>query len=287
MAVETLSGSIDTSISAAAVLAANGSANTKGAYTQWVASSSFASDGIILSGIAGGTAQGDYLIDIATGAAASESDKIANFPLSRQVSVPTQAQSVIFPLQIAAGTRIAARQQSTTTTGVIRASAHIIKKDTVSFHDMTECVTYGANTADSGGTSVDPGASTNTKGAYSEISASTSADIKWLMVCIQNQNNTTRLSANYLLDIATGAAAAESVIISNIYLVATAESDTILPHYIGPFPVEIPAGTRLSARAQSGINDATDRLFDVILLGFNGTASGGSGGAHFSASFMG
>jgi hypothetical protein len=287
MAVESLSGSIDTSISAGTAWAANGSTNTKGAYTQLVASSGIAAESLVIT-LSPGTAEGDFLFDIATGAAASEVDKIANIPYSRKLSIPALASSLVLPFNIPAGSRIAARQQSTTTTGILRAGIHITKKDTVSFHECTSSVTYGAVTADSGGTSVDPGGTIHTKGAYSELSASTSADIKWLMVCIQQQNNTSRSTANFLIDIATGAAASESVIIPNIWVVATTEADLVQPIFIGPFPIEIASGTRLAVRAQCSINDATDRLLDVILLGFNGTASGGgSGGAHFSAGFMG
>jgi hypothetical protein len=32
-------------------------------------------------------------------------------------------------------------------------------------------------------------------------------------------------------------------------------------------PVSIPAGSRIAARAQSSINDATDRLFDLEVIG--------------------
>jgi len=39
------------------------------------------------------------------------------------------------------------------------------------------------------------------------------------------------------------------------------------PPVLGPFPVAIPSGSRIAARAQCNISDATDRLFDVAVYG--------------------
>jgi hypothetical protein len=41
------------------------------------------------------------------------------------------------------------------------------------------------------------------------------------------------------------------------------------PNTVGPLPVDIPAGTRIAARMQASITDATDRLMDVIVYGID------------------
>jgi hypothetical protein len=68
------------------------------------------------------------------------------------------------------------------------------------------------------------------------------------------------------MDIGVGSAGSEQVLLGDMDLSASAGSDSIGPMAIG-VPVRIPAGTRLAVRAQSNITDATDRLFDAMLLG--------------------
>ena len=281
MAIATLPGSIDETVSAPAAMANSGVAHTKGDYLELEDSTTFASDGIIVVSTIGSDSTAEALIDLATGAAASESDKLANFPVARNGDATPWAG--LFPLQIPTSTRVASRFQSTSTTAAVRTAVYLIAKDTVAFHECTSCVTYGANTTDTGGVSIDPGATINTKGAYIEITSSTSADIKWLAIGLANQANQTRTAANFLVDIATGAESSESIIISNLYFGALSVPDVVGPFYFPPIPIEIASGTRIAVRAQCDINDATDRLFDIILFGFNGTASGGSGGGGFSA----
>ena len=88
-----------------------------------------------------------------------------------------------------------------------------------------------------------------------------------LAFAIGNITNAARASYTWLLDIAIGAAASEVNIVENFSLVASSGSDNIVPQAVYMLPVNIPAGTRLSAQAQcSGIN-GTDRIFDIILYG--------------------
>jgi hypothetical protein len=56
------------------------------------------------------------------------------------------------------------------------------------------------------------------------------------------------------------------VILGNLAYVVDSGIDTPEPQYYG-FPVSIPKGSRVAARAQCSINDATDRLIDITLIG--------------------
>ena len=240
----------------------SGAANTKGSWVEVEDSLTSDAQGLLLT--FGDSSSDDYLFDIGVGAAASEVVVVANIPWCRQLASSGIKESAYIPFRIAAGARVSLRCQNTVGGGT--ASAGVTFLHAVPLSPCTVATTYGAATADSGGTSVDPGSSANTKGAYSQITASTTGAIKWLLVGIGNQVNTTRTSANWLMDIATGGAGAEVVLIPNLNLQAGAGLDVMHPHYFS-FPCDIPSGTRLAVRAQCSITDATDRLFDVILIG--------------------
>lgn len=285
MAIETLAMQSSGS-SNSVLLTAPGSNNTKSAYTQLVASSSFAASGIIILPFPVSTS-GDFLYDIAVGGSGSESVIISNIPASRQETNAVHSATV-FPISIASGSRVAARYQSTGgASSASRFGAYLIAKDAVAFHECTSSVTYGAATGDSGGTSIDPGGSANTKGSYTEITSATSADHQWWVVAAANQTNAARADGGWLVDIAVGGAGSESVVISNLHFYASAVQSNVLPYFYPPIPLVISSGTRIAARAQCQSTDATDRLLDLVLIGFSGTASGGGASPHFSASFMG
>jgi hypothetical protein len=260
--------------------------NTKGDYLEFEDSTTAACQGILLEVHCGG-ADADNLVDIATGAAASEVVLVGDIHCRSENAVDQQ-RWFFFPVSIAAGTRVALRYQSTSASATVHAILYLLNNtENVALQGLTP-TTYGAATADSGGTGVDPGGTANTKGAYAEIEDSTADAIDWLLVMVGNRNNNAVTSATWLLDIATGAESSESDVISNISVHTRAEVDIHDAMALGPFPVAIAASTRLSARAQCTSNDATDRLLDVVLIGFSGTAMGsGGGGQHFSASFMG
>ena len=254
----------DTTATAGTTLT-SGAANTKGSYAQLVASSRINAFNLFL--IIGGnqsTTLDEYLIDIAIGAAASEQVIIANIPWGRQTEIFIRA--VPFSISIPAGVRISARCQCTSATKTIQIMGILVGRGLASPAGNAICTTYGAATADSGGVSVDPGAVADTKGAYSEITASTTARARELIIAFGGRDNSARSICDWLVDIAIGAGGSEQVIISNIHLYAQSSDDALELYYV-PLPLGFPEGVRLSARAQCSITDATDRLFDVIVFG--------------------
>lgn len=140
-------------------------------------------------------------------------------------------------------------------------------------HDISQSfaqsVTLGADTGNSGGDSIDPDGSADTKGSYDKITSSLSVGIKALMVCIGSSINNARQFCSWNLDIAVGPAGSEVVIIPDLYLCVFGGTDNhrVSPPFIGPFPVSIPAGGRVAARAKCNITDSTDRVFDLVLIG--------------------
>lgn len=101
------------------------------------------------------------------------------------------------------------------------------------------------------GTSVTP--AVGSKGSYAQLIASTAADSYGVLVCI-NSNTSSNSSRNTVVDIALGAAASEIVLIPDL-ICGNAAAYTLGGTWYY-FPVFVPAGSRVSARAQGSVTNA-------------------------------
>jgi len=144
-----------------------GTANTKGSWTQVVASSSIDCSFIMVMVSAMPSVAQANVIDIGVGASGSEIAVIQNI---QAVGAPTTSfagfvTSLIFPCQIAAGTRIAARAQSSTASSVLDVSVILFDGAYTQGEGASGVIdTYGFVSSTTLGTAIDPGATANTKG---------------------------------------------------------------------------------------------------------------------------
>lgn len=238
-----------------------GGANTKGSWVGVIDPTS--EDCYALSiMIPNTTVVRDYLIDIGIGGAGAEVAVVANL-LHTSTNAGQVGSQLIVPLFIKKGARVSTRGQCNVATQNLQIHVTTLTRKQYLEQPLT-CDTYGAATGDSGGVSVDPGATINTKGAWSELTASASRRITQLCVRIGGQANTTRAVNQWAWDIGIGGAGSEVVLIPDLFLYCHTTNDIPTPDVWGPFPVEIPAGTRIAARCQCTINDAADRLIDVV-----------------------
>lgn len=253
----------DTTASRGTAVTASGSTNTKGSYTQLVASSSFDASAIKVS-LAPATSHTGYLVDIAVGGAGSETVIATNLPIySRTGTVAVYD----LPIHIPAGTRISARCQSATSAAVAHVSALLYSPPWGRAIPLSRTFTYGVSTSTSlVTTQLDPGGSANTLGSYLQLTSSTASPIKALVPALMNANGAYS-DANWLIDIAVGGAGSETVVIPKLHAGASAPADIITPSTWPVFDIDIPASTRLSARAQCDITDASDRKIDIVLIG--------------------
>jgi hypothetical protein len=92
-------------------------------------------------------------------------------------------------------------------------------------------------------------ASTNTKGAWTQLIASTTAQTDWLYVTCEF-TATNGVNTTFLVDIGTGASGSETVRIANAGL---GQRLQVTARNMAPilFPIRVPSGTRIAARAQS------------------------------------
>lgn len=240
----------------------NASANVKGNYTDVVTSTSEDCDGIFLA-LTQPASTVSCLCDLAIGGAGSETIIAANL----LIAGPSRyVQWYYIPIPLAAGTRISVRAQCSTGASSITCRVVTISGGFLATPPAGIVTTIGANTADSGGTELDAGAVGSTYGSWVQLSASTSVDVHGVAVAIGSINNSAphESALNNYVELGVGGAGSEQVILE-LPIGSTAVSGA----YWGPppalwWPVSIPAGQRLAARAKSNSTDATDRKFDVI-----------------------
>jgi hypothetical protein len=149
----------------------------------------------------------------------------------------------------------------------------------------------------SGSTTLTANSSAHTKGNYTQLIASTSADASFLVVALDNFNTASTNTAS-LLDIATGASGSETNIATNVAVGGAGQAIntySALSVLVG-FPIKIPSGTRLSARIQSVVTggktgraiafliDAGDYATAPTSVDVIGTDAATSKGTEFSGS---
>jgi hypothetical protein len=190
------------------------------------------------------------------------------------------ASRVKFNLPLPAGLRLSCRAQSTGTTAKNSfVSVIMCRNGLLAPPPYGKVTAYGVTVSGATrGTEVDAGSSTDTKSAYVQISSSTANRIHQLYVSAgfpTSRSGTPALSgrAYFLADIAIGAAASEEIRIADLPLAVDEHSDSMNGGpIIGPFDVDIPAGTRLAVRMQSSTAVDTspngfDRRLDFVLYG--------------------
>lgn len=260
---------INAATSLGTTITASGSINTKGSWTQLDAATAYDMNMFWVFLELPSVNNSGILVDIGIGAAASEIVLIANIPYL----CPSNTSGLIgipCPVAIPAGTRISARMQSATASATI--SCMIVGCDGMADEPagLGAPTTYGPNTGTSLGTQVDPGATAHTKGSYAQISASTTYDIGAVAIIIDNQ--ATLAAGAVLFDLAVGAAASEKNIFQNIpFTLGNGNVGTSGGFYGNPVSFKrcnIPAGTRLSARAQCSNNASGTRKFGITVIGF-------------------
>jgi hypothetical protein len=122
------------------------------------------------------------------------------------------------------------------------------------------------------GTLLTASATANTKGPFTQLTAAAPSDVVAMQVIITMASDPNGWS-NFLLDIAIGASGSEIVVVPNICFDSQSYSAVVKSVLI---PLQIPAGTRISARCQSSTaSDTTNvavTLFDGAFEASEGVA---------------
>ncbi|MEN6535640.1 MAG: hypothetical protein ABFD89_18395 [Bryobacteraceae bacterium] len=152
--------------------------------------------------------------------------------------------------------------------------------------DICNPVEYNPTPTGNGfATAVAPSATANTKGAFTQLVAATSADACWCSILVFFAATTGTETA---VDIAVGASGSEVVVFNNLRCSGAGSQNAVATF---SFPCAIPKGTRISARSQVNAASGTSpgvavTLFDggftqmegaagVDAIGFNSATSQG------------
>jgi len=235
----------------AIVVTANASANTKGSWTQLIASSSGNTSFIFVSaaGIGATATNTATLLDIGTGASGSETVIIGDVAVGASSSVSQGVNNVFgVPFKIASGTRISARIQSVVTGGKT-ASISSFLMDLGNYNTAPTSVdVIGADTANSKGISFS-GAS----GSWTEGIASTSRDYR-AICCILSSHNSDVAGITITWDVGIGASGSEVAFGNGRAGVGSNELLSTQIPYNYLFGRKIPAGSRLAVRHNIAAN---------------------------------
>jgi len=158
----------------------------------------------------------------------------------------------LLPLRIASGSRIAARCQSSTGSSTVDVEVCLLNGVG---GGLSTCETCGADTANTRGTAITSGAAQHVKGNYSQLIASTGGQYRF---CVFSMHLI--ISYKWLVDLATGSAQNEVVIVDNL-AASLYDSDQI----IVPLPLTIASASRIAARCQTA--DGVNIPFYGILYG--------------------
>jgi len=250
-------------------ITAAASANTKGSWGELVASTASRLSGLfVVIGNGNGTAR-DFRIDFGIGGSGSEQVLVPDLLYS--VASDLAPSTYFLPVRIPVGSRVSARSQSSTGSSTCNIAVYGISQGFSGAPGFGQVTCYGIpGTDDSGGTEYDPGGSANTKASWTQVVSSTSQPIKQMLVVIGNIRNNNQVARyQWAMDVGVGAALSETIVIPDLWFLCDTPSDGRVPAAFGPFPCDIPAGTRLAVRAQCSGTDATDRKFDVLIYGFS------------------
>lgn len=249
-----------------------GISNAKGSYASVIDSTAFDYAGIILH-IGQNNVSARFAVDIAIGAAAAEQIVLPDYLFPDNTG--GTARLVRLPMAIPAGTKISAAAQSSATSGspVIRVGGvGIGPNPRLPSPQVARAIAYGYSSAATAGTTVDPGGTAHTKGVWTEITASTTANHHGLLIAPTTYNNggavsgiTLTANTQWLIDIGVGGSGSEVAIASNLdYHVLSSRYTMQQPSEV---MIPIPSGTRLSVRCQCNVNTASERLVDIVLYG--------------------
>lgn len=250
-----------------AVITAAVTANAKGSWTEVAASTARDGNGLVVQLYASSGSNRDYLLDLAVGVSGSEQLVVRNLFFSSR-NPDQEAMTLSIPrFHIPKGSRLAARLQSSVGSSVVGIAVMAGVGRTVGGPLLQRTRTYGdVESSATSGTSIDPGGSAHADGSLVQLVSSLALDTYALSLFIGNQKNSSRVTGTWLLDLLLGAANDEQPLIDDIFLESHVSPDTVVTSETFWFTDPIPKGSRVTARSRSSITDATDRLFDLVLV---------------------
>lgn len=257
-------GAVAGASSVATTVTASASANTKGAVVELVAATEFNANWMLVQLTNASTGAVFFLIDIMIGAA-TEQVIVPNLFAATRTGVGG-SDSYLIPIFVPKGSRLSARCQSNSISATIAVSLVLMSGTMLGGGQSPSFVSaYGADTAATLGTNVDPGGVANTDSSWVQLTASTDRAHHWLIVAGRFGDANITTGAAWRLSIGIGAAT-ETVLIADLHVSAGTNED--LPYgAVAQLPCFVPAGSRLTARVRCTNITDSDRDTHLIVYG--------------------
>jgi len=260
-----------TSTGTGTTLTSSGTANTKGSYVELTDSTSADIAGFWLLIATTNSAANRYLIDIATGGSGSETVLVPDV-YSQPGTIGAGDQVIFVPLNIASGTRIAARCQCNGSSGTVAVA--IVGEVRTANHPPLYNSCERVSSTPAGSPQATTPSNTDLSGVvtagtrWTTINASTArtsgALVAIMGIRVSGAAPTTAQPGS--LRLATGAATAETLFAQTPSTMNTA--NPAVPRWPGlPIYKSIPANTRISGEVLVGTAGASD-IFSPLVLGF-------------------
>lgn len=239
-------------------------ANQKGPWQAAVASTPFAVRQLTLS------LQQDFagvpsLLDVAVGPAGSEVLLIENVVTVGNGYGDAFPGTWQLPVDIPAGSRIVARAQTPSGMQGVYASFGLSPVEYRDPRITGAFTTYGANTATSLGTNVEPAGPAYTFSPWVELTPGTLEDHYELIVALFANDDELTSPRSFRAQVGAGPAGSETVIVNELLVGGSLHTDKCGKNW--RLPVAIPAGTRLAVRAEVNTTTDGDRDLYAILYG--------------------
>jgi hypothetical protein len=255
-------GNLDTY--GAATASSSGTSVANGSYAQITASTTKDYDGVVFMGTQTGTSA-EGTCDLAVGGAGSEQNIIDNIRFQKTGTTGNGFGLMAYlPLFIPRGSRIACQGHGITPK-VIIAGVTGMPLNQRGF-SRAESIGIASNQ----GVAIDPGATANTLSAWVQLTASSAHNYAALMIAVgPDARSSNAAAATWLIDIGIGASGSEQVLLQQLSCIGNSTANYgPYPALFGPFPCNIPAGTRIAVRAQSSSTNVSQRQIDVAAYGF-------------------
>ena len=228
-------------------------------WTEMIASTAINAVGIILN-YHGKSASYVNSFDLGIGASSNEKVLLDQLLFEDASAENLQtATNILIPVMIPAGTRISGRIASSSSVCVYLT---LVTGNFGTISPFSEIESIGVTSGN--GVSVTPDTAADTWGSWIEIISSTSNPIKYLYTAAC-RDAASHVNLAYQTQVAVGASSSEKIILGSILNSTESTTDTTTPQMVGPFPVDIPAGTRLSMRTKS--NGASAPALEMALYG--------------------
>ena len=243
-------------------------ANTWTAWVELISTLPYDTGGMLLIAqngyIAGDTSV--TLLQLATGGPGSE-NVFWTGPLTQHTTY--HWETVIYiPISVPTGSRISARHIASAAESNVNYAPQITiipHARTPRYPTATGTVNvYGVNVVTPAATTIDPGATRNTRGTWTEIASATTTNHHALYICPSHVAGVSATRTGNILYVGIGASGNEKIITAFNWMPETTYA--LAPGIVGPLYHDIPVGTRISIASQSDTSANPGRLVGAWIL---------------------